>query len=187
METFGTLMQPHETVGIAEGNADEALPCGLQRICPGRAEMRRVADGNGAEPELTGKLNRFLHGRISRKRAMRMIGIERHDRAECRLRAQRRSAVDPAAFERLHVMGKQTDAMTVYAVARAVHHRARCSMGRRLIGADCTQCFLGKPGKLSERHPCGAIHLIHCESSSLILFAKCLLHTLDVSHMLCNP
>jgi hypothetical protein len=39
VETHGAIMQAHETVRIAEGEADITLSRGFQRIGAGRAEM----------------------------------------------------------------------------------------------------------------------------------------------------
>lgn len=100
METSRAIVEAHETIGIAEGDTDEAFFGSLKRVSACWSEMRRVADGNRTNAECFSNLGSAIHSCIGRKCSMSIISIQRFDRAKTCDPFQVGAAVDPAALQR---------------------------------------------------------------------------------------
>ena len=68
---------------------------------------------------------------------MGIVGIERFNRAEAASGLELWGLVDATANESRHIMREKANAVAIHAVARAVHHGARCRIGGRGICSTC--------------------------------------------------
>ncbi|MNL45149.1 hypothetical protein D3C87_1677690 [compost metagenome] len=141
---------------------------GLDRIGACRAEMRIVADADGADAEFSGEIDCPRHGGIGRNGALGMVAVQRFHRTETGDFADVRVLVQATAFESLDVMGKQADAVAVHAAARGVHEGARRRVSRRIVGTASGQDLTAKAVEIRKRD-C-LMNSIHGISSKLLSF-----------------
>ncbi|MNH93809.1 hypothetical protein D3C73_464170 [compost metagenome] len=168
VEARGAIVQANETVGIAEGQADHSVSCCLDRIGACRAEMRIVANTDGADAEFAGEIDRPRHRGIGRDRALGVVAVQRFHRTETGDFADVRVLVQATAFESLDVMGKQADAVAVHAAARGVHEGPRGRVSRRIVGTASSQDLTAKAVEIRKRYCLmGGVHGI---SSKLLSF-----------------